>query len=345
MHFWAIVGSGLFFSVGWSNIFSLAIKDLGGFTSQGSALLVMAIVGGAIIPGLQSFVIESHGVQLSFVIPFCRYGISDLLWIGRLQNQKLIKSTVMKNKSLLFALFCFLPFACEQSSKSSDQEIKQLTQYVNTFIGTGGHGHTYPGASMPFGMVQLSPDTRLEGWDGCGGYHYTDSVVYGFSHTHLSGTGVPDYGDILLMPTTGEIQFDNGYKKNPDEGYASRFSHEEESASPGYYAVKLADYDIDVALTVSPRAGFHQYIFNQEGPANVIVDLEHRDMLLDADFQIVDKQTVQGKRISKAWASEQHVYFYIQFSKEFASSELSSRVINGTEKSNKGCPDIRSKCQ
>ena len=106
---------------------------------------------------------------------------------------------------------------------------------------------------MPFGMVQLSPDTRLEGWDGCSGYHYTNSIIYGFSHTHLSGTGISDYGDVLLMPITGKLHFDNGYKGNLNEGYGSRFSHKQETASPGFYSVNLKDYDIDVALTVTPR--------------------------------------------------------------------------------------------
>ena len=143
--------------------------------------------------------------------------------------------------------------------------LKNITSYVNPFIGTGGHGHTYPGATLPFGMVQLSPDTRLEGWDGCSGYHYSDTIIYGFSHTHLSGTGVSDYGDVLLMPTSGELYFDNGYKGNLDEGYGSRFSHKQETASPGFYSVNLKDYDIDVALTVTPRVGFHEYTFNKGG--------------------------------------------------------------------------------
>lgn len=107
----------------------------------------------------------------------------------------------MKKKNLLFILIT-LTISCNN--------INTPIKYVNTFIGTGGHGHTYPGVSLPFGMMQLSPDTRLEGWDGCGGYHYTDSIIYGFSHTHLSGTGISDYGDVLLMPTSGEVNLSNG---------------------------------------------------------------------------------------------------------------------------------------
>ena len=110
-----------------------------------------------------------------------------------------------------------------------------LTDHVNPFIGTGGHGHTYPGPSLPFGMIQPGPDTRLTGWDGCSGYHYSDTRLFGFSHTHLSGTGIPDYTDVLLMPTTGEARLNNGADGRP--GYSSAFRHDEEIARPGYYAV------------------------------------------------------------------------------------------------------------
>ena len=143
----------------------------------------------------------------------------------------------------------------------AQEGVKTPYQSVDPFIGTGGHGHTYPGAAMPFGMVQLSPDTRLTGWDGCSGYHYSDHVIYGFSHTHLSGTGVSDYGDILLMPSTGPVKLGRGSDKNPNSGYCSTFSHEKESAAPGYYRVWLKDYQIDVQLTVTPRTGIHRYRF------------------------------------------------------------------------------------
>ena len=167
---------------------------------------------------------------------------------------KTLKQPVLRSIFLMSLAFVFLNGCL---LKQSHQNPKLIGDYVNTFIGTGGHGHTYPGATLPFGMVQLSPDTRLEGWDGCSGYHYSDSIVYGFSHTHLSGTGVSDYGDVLLMPTSGKLQLDNGYKTSVDSGYGSRYSHEQESSSPGYYSVTLKDYDIDVALTVTPRTGFH----------------------------------------------------------------------------------------
>src|SRR3954466_10080099 len=156
-------------------------------------------------------------------------------------------------------LFCGLWFVvCGLFAQEKD-----YTQYVNPFIGTGGHGHTFPGATAPFGMLQLSPDTRVDGsWDGCSGYHYSDSLIYGFSHTHLSGTGCSDYGDIMLMPVMGKGTFIN-------KEYASRFSHANEKASPGFYAVKLDDEDINVELTATTRVGIHKYTFNRDGDASI----------------------------------------------------------------------------
>lgn len=200
-----------------------------------------------------------------------------------------------------------------QSCKPIEKE-QGYSQYVNPFIGTGGHGHTFPGATRPFGMVQLSPDTRLEGWDGCSGYHYSDSVVYGFSHTHLSGTGVGDYCDILLKPCIGEVQWENGYKTSPDSGYASRFSKKTEVAEAGYYSMNLQE-GIKVELTATHRAGMHRYSFENSDNAHVMIDLLHRDLLLDADLEIVNDTTVRGMRRSKEWAQDQHVYFQAEFSR------------------------------
>ena len=219
----------------------------------------------------------------------------------------------MKRLSLLIFLLLLLLV----SNSVFSQKIENLIECVNPFIGTGGHGHTYPGASVPFGMVQLSPDTRLEGWDGCSAYHYSDSVVYGFSHTHLSGTGIPDYGDILFMPTVGKIIWDNGYKTSVDSGYASRFQHETEKASPGYYYVHLDDYDIDVELTTTKRCGLHQYTFPASSHANVLIDLTHRDKVIESHITFIDDTTIAGFRRSEAWAKDQTVYFYAVFSKPF----------------------------
>lgn len=199
---------------------------------------------------------------------------------------------------------------------SCSTEKKLLTDYVNPFIGTGGHGHTYPGASSPFGMMQLSPDTRLEGWDGCGGYHYSDDEIYGFSHTHLSGTGVSDYGDILLIPTTGELLLTNG--SDGTKGYKSKFSHNKETAKAGYYSVNLKDYNIDVELTVSKRAGFHKYTFNSDKEAQLILDLEHRDRLTSSNIEVVNINSIKGWRHSSNWAEDQRLYFYIQLSEDIS---------------------------
>ena len=203
------------------------------------------------------------------------------------------------------ALFLLLLIA----SRSYAQ--RDLTRYVNPFVGTGGHGHTFPGAIMPFGMVQLSPDTRLTGWDGCSGYHYSDSVVYGFSHTHLSGTGISDYGDILLLPFAG------ARKKN----YTSRFSHQNETASPGFYSVRLDDDNIFVELTATARAGMHRYTFPATNEANVLLDLAHRDRVIDSGLKIEGK-TILGWRRSRAWARDQIVYFAIEFSEPFTEHRL-----------------------
>jgi hypothetical protein len=181
--------------------------------------------------------------------------------------------------------------------------------YVNPFIGTGGHGHTFPGAVTPFGMVQLSPDTRIDGsWDGCSGYHYSDSFIYGFSHTHLSGTGCSDYGDIMLMPVLNRSGFE------PDQ-YRAGFSHKNESASPGYYAVTFNN-KIKTELTATTRVGWHRYHF-PSGEGHVILDLTHRDALTEGNIKIINNTTIAVKRISKAWAENQHAYAFIVFSKPF----------------------------
>lgn len=201
-------------------------------------------------------------------------------------------------KSFLIAL-AFLTTTFSQA--------QDYVKHVNPFIGTGGHGHTFPGATVPYGMVQLSPDTRIDGsWDGCGGYHYSDNLIYGFSHTHLNGTGVSDYGDIMLMPTMGEPSFDNKI-------YSSTFSHANEKASAGYYAVKLDKHDIDVRLTTSTRVGFHEYTFNKNGQANIILDLNHRDKLLEGRIRVIDDKTIEVLRRSEAWARDQYVYARIEF--------------------------------
>lgn len=219
--------------------------------------------------------------------------------------------------STLFSVLLLFS-ACQTKSPTA------ISKYVDPFIGTGGHGHTFPGATVPFGMVQLSPDTRLDGWDGCSGYHYSDSIIYGFSHTHLSGTGVSDYGDVLLMPIQGSVVFNNGANTDSEEGYSSTFQKKNEKAKAGFYEVFLDQHQIHARLTATNRVGIHEYTFQQKGPSHIILDLEHRDQLLEDSISISSKSEIMGSRISKAWATEQHIYFVIQFSKEFSEYQLDS---------------------
>lgn len=204
------------------------------------------------------------------------------------------------------------------------------TQYVDPFIGTGGHGHTFPGATVPFGMVQLSPDTRLTGWDGCSGYHYSDNRIYGFSHTHLSGTGCSDYGDILLMPTVGKVQLKN-------KQYSSPFKKENEKASAGYYSVFLDKPKVNVELTSTNRTGLHKYTFPQSSSSNIILDLTHRDRVKQGEINITGNNEISGMRVSHAWADNQILYFVIQFSKPFTKSGIAKAdVVNENSKHDTG---------
>lgn len=219
---------------------------------------------------------------------------------------------------------------------------EDLSKLVNPFIGTGAHGHTYPGVSMPFGMMQLSPDSRLDGWDGCGAYHFSDDRIYGFSHTHLSGTGVSDYADLLIMPFTGENLFENAYRKELSQGYGSEFIHKDEHAHAGYYEVFLERHQIKCQITTTKRCGYHKYTFRKGVTKKIIIDLEHRDNLTDSDLIFLNDSMLVGKRISDAWATEQHFYFTIQLSetpakrkfkknKEGRSSKLILEFGNQTE--------------
>ncbi len=196
-----------------------------------------------------------------------------------------------------------------------------LSAYVNPFVGTGGHGHTFPGAASPFGMVQLSPDTRIDdSWDGCGGYHYDDSFIYGFSHTHLSGTGVSDYGDVLMMPIGGPRAIMPSF--NPYY-YRSNFSHSTEVAEAGYYSVYLPAHEVKAELTVTPHVGLHRYTYYQslgqtKFTAKVLIDLNHRDYVISHRMEQLDQHRIGGWRQSKGWANNQWVFFVIEFSQDIS---------------------------
>jgi predicted alpha-1,2-mannosidase len=206
---------------------------------------------------------------------------------------------------------------------------EDVTRFVNIAIGTGGHGHTYPGATMPFGMVQLSPDTYNDGWDWCSGYHYSDSSIMGFSHTHLSGTGASDMLDVLLMPGTGPAKTIPGARENPGEGYRSRFSHSDEVATPGYYSVLLRDYGVRAELSATERAGIHKYTFPKSATSHFILDLTHLYGLAPggvewSELKIVNGDTIVGGRAVNRWAPGREIYFAMKFSKPFNSSEIVS---------------------
>ena len=199
------------------------------------------------------------------------------------------------------------------SAAGCTRQATPLSRSVDPFIGTGGHGHTYPGATVPFGMVQLSPDTRLDGWDGCGGFHITDDVVYGFSHTHLQGTGVSDYGDVLLMPTVGQLDTGEVWR----ERYRDRFVEGSQEAHAGYYRCELERSGLQVELTASDRVGYHRWTLEQRDTLQLIVDLDHRDALINYGMYPLDDSTLVGQRVSDNWAEEQHVYFAMRFNRPF----------------------------
>ena len=221
------------------------------------------------------------------------------------------KFSHMKRIPLLIAI-AFLLFSCGKN------EPQNVVNYVDTFIGTGGHGHTYPGATAPFGMVQLSPDTRMDDWDGCSGYHISDDHILGFSHTHLSGTGCNDYGDFRFMPITGERHY-----KSDD--YRSAFRHETETARPGFYSVVLDDYNIKVELAAGVRAAMHRYTFPEGVNATVILDLKESTLsaekIYEAWAKVEGDNAISGFRRSGYWARDQYLYFYAEFNKPIKAYE------------------------
>lgn len=198
---------------------------------------------------------------------------------------------------------------------SADED---FARFVNPFVGTAGHGHTFPGATVPFGMVQLSPDTRTDGWDAAALYHDADRDIIGFSHTHLSGVGGNDYGDILLMPTIDDRHREPGTPGVPDSGYRSSFLKSEEAASPGYYRVRLRDYDVLAELTATTRVGMHRYTFPENGEARIMLDLSHRrGEESRGAIAVLSSTEIQGYRVSRGWAEEQPVFFHAEFSEPF----------------------------
>lgn len=231
----------------------------------------------------------------------------------------------MKNFWISILALTFLAGCCRQE--------QNFTQYVDTSIGTGGHGHVFVGASVPFGMVQLGPTSIPQQWDWCSGYHISDSTVIGFSHTHLSGTGIGDLFDITVMPVTGDVTYSRGQKNDEETGLWSYADREKEISHPGFYSVPLTRYNILAELTATNRVGMHRYTFPASNDAAIVFDLENGgcwDRSMDCLIEAADTETgekventgkikaIRGYRFSRGWADNQKIYFYAEFSKPFA---------------------------
>lgn len=224
-----------------------------------------------------------------------------------------IKSTVA---------FLLLSVAASLAALESPVPEKGPVRYVNPFIGSGGHGHVFVGASVPFGGVQLGPTNFEQGWDWCSGYHYSDTVMTGFTLLHLSGTGCGDLSEILFMPYMGTLSTNRGSKEKPETGFSSRYSHADEVARPGYYAVKLDD-GIKAELSATERAGIMRYTFPNSDEAHVIIDLKvGQDSPTETSLEQIDEHTILGHRFSQGWAPSQHEYFCVRFSEPIQSFKL-----------------------
>ncbi len=223
--------------------------------------------------------------------------------------------------------------SCTGPGTQRSEPEERLTDFVNPFIGTDYHGHTFPGAAWPFGQIQLSPDNGTQGWDWCSGYHYSDSVIAGFSHLHLSGTGIGDLADISFLPVTSQVSFNPG-EKNADfvARYAGKYKHGDEAAEPGYYSVKMNN-GIKAEFTVTERAGFHKYTFPENSDPGLIINLGFAinwDAPYKTSLTVADKSLITGTRLSKGWAADQHVYFAARFSEPLTFSEI--QTVGGEEK-------------
>ena len=232
----------------------------------------------------------------------------------------------MRKKILIGAWMIITAFGCREA-RYEKVSITDLTQYADPMVGTDAHGHTFPGATVPYGMIQLSPSNDFKNWDWCSGYHYSDSILKGFAHNHISGPGLSGLGDILLMPTS-RMQTHPGTEENPEDGYRSRYSHNTESPTPGYYTIRLDDEAIKVELTASDRVGFHRYTFEKSGDQYVIIDPTHgiAEFAYETEFEILSDRQVRGYKKSKSGtAGDRTVYFLATFSKPFKEAGITQR--------------------
>jgi predicted alpha-1,2-mannosidase len=233
-------------------------------------------------------------------------------------------------KTIIFLTTVLLAFSCRQQEPAVQET--DFTRFVDPYIGSDYHGHVFVGANVPFGAVQLGPNNETQGWDWCSGYHYTDSILIGFAHTHLSGTGIGDLGDIVFMPVSDS--YNPEVEKDSAFNWKSTYSHDRETVEPGYYSVHVERYNIDAELTATERVGFHHYNYNSGENSLVIVDLKYGtgwDMVTDGLIEQVDNNHIQGHRMSRGWARDQQVFFYTEFSKEIKNFEiLASNEQQGT---------------
>ncbi|AUP80065.1 GH92 family glycosyl hydrolase [Flavivirga eckloniae] len=221
-------------------------------------------------------------------------------------------------KSIVLLSFLLVLFSCQK------KVLVDLTDYVDPMIGTDAHGHTFPGATTPFGMVQLSPSNDFKSWDWCSGYHYSDSIIKGFAHNHISGAGLSGLGDILIMPTMGKKTTKSGSDELVDDSYRSRFSHKTERARAGYYAVTLEDYGINVELTATPRTGFHKYTFNKSGVSDIVIDPTHGVMerAAETSIEVVSNSEIRGYKSVGSGDKYRYAYFSAKFSKPFEKATI-----------------------
>ena len=226
--------------------------------------------------------------------------------------------------------------AAHAAGAGADTGEEDLFKFVNVSLGTGGHGHTFPGATVPFGMVQLSPDTYNDDWDWCSGYHLSDDSIMGFSHTHLSGTGCGDLLDFLVVPRTGDVRLDAGDRKQPGNGYRSRFSHANEHMHPGYYSVLLDDTGVRAELTATEHAGFHRYTFPASESSHILLDLTHAYGQFPANIdwcsvRQTGSDTILAGHATHAWGEGREMYIALKFSRPFERIEfyLDGKLISG----------------
>jgi predicted alpha-1,2-mannosidase len=225
----------------------------------------------------------------------------------------------MKNQYLI-VLFAILIVSCKEQPESVKTETT-INSYVDPFIGTGGHGHTYPGATVPFGMLQVSPVNGISAWDWCSGYHYSDDTAIGFSHLSLSGTGIGDLADIIFMPINKAVDLTISPISRDSLAYKSTYSHNNETATPGYYQVFLEDHNVNVELTTTDRTAYHKYTFKEGDEQSVVIDLGFAinwDKAVATSLKVEDRYTISGYRHSTGWAHNQKVFFVAKFSKPIA---------------------------